>query len=66
MQHAGSSFSHAGSFVVVSACPVAQSYLILQPWTVANQVPLSMGILQAKILEWVAMPSSKGSSQPSY
>ena len=26
--------------------------------------PLSMGILQARILEWVAMPSSMGSSQP--
>ena len=24
----------------------------------------SMEILQARILEWVAMPSSKGSSQP--
>ena len=24
----------------------------------------SMGILQARILEWVAMPSSRGSSQP--
>jgi len=23
-----------------------------------------MGILQAEILEWVAMPSSRGSSQP--
>ena len=33
-------------------------------WTVACQAPLSMGILQARILEWVAMPSSKGSSQP--
>ena len=32
--------------------------------TVAHQVPLSMGILQARILEWVAMPSSRGSSQP--
>ena len=31
-------------------------------WTVALQVPLSMGILQARILEWVAMPSSRGSS----
>ena len=28
------------------------------PWTVARQAPLSMGILQARILEWVAMPSS--------
>ena len=33
------------------------------PWTVALQVPLH-GILQARILEWVAMPSSRGSSQP--
>ena len=34
------------------------------PWTVAHQAPLSMGFLQARILEWVAMPSSVGSSQP--
>ena len=33
-------------------------------WTVGCQASLSMGILQAKILEWVAMPSSRGSSQP--
>ena len=32
------------------------------PWTVAYQAPLSTGILQARILEWVAMPSSRGSS----
>ena len=32
-------------------------------WTVARQAHLSMGILQARILEWVAMPSSRGSSQ---
>ena len=34
------------------------------PWIVAHQAPLSMGILQARILEWVAIPSSRGSSQP--
>ena len=34
------------------------------PWTAACQAPLSMGILQARILEWVAIPSSRGSSQP--
>ena len=28
------------------------------------QTPLSMQILQAGILEWIAMPSSKASSQP--
>ena len=32
-------------------------------WTVACQALLSMGILQARILEWVAVPSSRGSSQ---
>ena len=32
--------------------------------TAAGQAPLSMGILQARILEWVAMPSSRMSSQP--
>ena len=31
---------------------------------VAVEAPLSMGILQARILEWVAMPSSRESSQP--
>ena len=30
---------------------------------VAHQAPLSIGILQARILEWLAMPSSRGSSQ---
>ena len=32
-------------------------------WTVAHQAPLSMGILQARVLEWVAMPSFRESSQ---
>ena len=42
-------------------CLVAQSCLILcNPANVARQAPLSMGILQARILEWVAMPSSRG------
>ena len=36
--------------------------LFVTPWTVARRAPLSMEILQARILEWVAMPSSRGSS----
>ena len=28
------------------------------PWSVASLVPLSMGILQARILEWVPISSS--------
>ena len=31
-------------------------------WTVAHRAPPSMGILQARILQWVAMPSSRASS----
>ena len=38
--------------------------LFVTLWTVACQAALSMGILQARLLEWVAMPSSKGPSQP--
>ena len=34
------------------------------PWTVALQAPLFKGILQARILEWVAMPFFWRSSQP--
>ena len=33
-------------------------------WTVAHQAPLSMGILQARILEWVAISSLRESSPP--
>ena len=33
------------------------------PWTVAHKAPLSMGLFQARILEWVAISFSKGSSE---
>ena len=37
----------------------------LQPsWTIAHKAPLSMGIFQARILEWVAMSTSRKSSRP--
>ena len=39
-------------------------WLFVTLWTVACQAPLSMGIVQARILEWVVMPSSRGSSWP--
>ena len=49
-------------------CLVAQHvWLCAAPWTVDCQAPLSMGIHQARILEWVAMPprlSFRESSQP--
>ena len=43
---------------------LSRVWLFATPWTVACQAPLSMGILQARILECVAMTSSSGSSQP--
>ena len=46
---------------------IAQSYPTLcDPMAIAHQVPLSIGILQQRILEWVAMPSSRGTFQPRY
>ena len=46
-------------------CCVAQSSSTLcDPMDCSPQPPLSMGVLQARIVEWVAMPSSRGSSQP--
>ena len=38
-------------------------WLFVTPWTAALQAPVH-GILQARILEWVAIPFSRGSSQP--
>ena len=50
------------SIIVCVSCSVMSSSVTL--WTVARQAPLSMGILQARLLEWVAIPFSSGSSQP--
>ena len=57
-----------GTRTLKLACCVVLSCSVMSDsatsWTVAHQAPLFVGILQAKILEWVAMPSSRGSSQP--
>ena len=37
---------------------------LVTPWTVAHQAPLSMGFFQARILEWIAISFSRGSSRP--
>ena len=39
-------------------------WLCATVWTIAHQDPLSMGFSQARILEWVAVSSSRGSSWP--
>ena len=44
--------------------PISRVQLFVTPCTAAHQAPLSMETVQARILEWVAMPSSRGSSRP--
>ena len=44
-------------------CHFSHVQFFVTLWAVPHQAPLSMGILQARILEWVAMPSSRGSSK---
>ena len=53
-------------FSVFCSAVVCHSFMSdsMTPWTLACQTSLSMGILQARILEWVAMPFSRWSSQP--
>ena len=47
-------------------CLVTQSCLTLCDPMGCSLPGSAMGILQARILEWVVMPSSRGSSQPRY
>ena len=52
----------------LSCCAVPSHFshvwLFANLWTIAHQAPLVHGILQAGILEWVAMPSSRRCSWP--
>ena len=49
------------SFLRSYACGLSCIQLFLTLWTIASSVH---GIFQARILEWVAISSSRGSSQP--
>ena len=44
-------------------CDMLRLSVVSDPRDCSPQAPPSTGILQARILEWVAMPSSRGSSQ---
>ena len=48
----------------ICALSLSSVQFFATPLTVASKAPLFMGILQARILEWVARPSSRRSSQP--
>ena len=51
-------------YVCVCCAMLSHTRLFATPGTAACQAPLSMGTLRARVLGWVAMPSSRGSSQP--
>ena len=55
-------------FILCDVCCAVLSHSVMSDsatlWTLTRQAPLSMGILQARILEWVAMSPARGSSQP--
>ena len=57
-------YFHCGAMLcaVLSCFSRVRLFAIL--WTVACQAPLSMGFLQASVLEWVAMPSSGDLTNP--
>ena len=58
-------FDNVQFFSYIIVCLVTQSsWTLCNPMTVAHQALLSMGLLQARILEWIAMSSSIGFSQP--
>ena len=46
---------------LLSVRMLSHAQLFASPWTVACQTPLCMRILQARILEWVAISYSRGS-----
>ena len=49
--------------VKVKVKSLSRVRLFATPWTVSHQSPLSTGILKARILEWVAISFSRGSSR---
>ena len=58
--NSSSAFNYHLKLPPCAMCLVARLCMTLRdPWTVIHQAPLFMGILQAIILEWVAMPCSR-------
>ena len=48
--------------VCVCVCMLSHVWLFVNPWTSADQTPLSMEFFQARILEWVSISFSRRSS----
>ena len=63
-QYGDSSKSWKWNYYVCVVIHVSHVWPFATLWIIACQGPLSMGILQAWILEWVSTPSSRASSPP--
>ena len=59
-----STFLNSLSFTVDAAKSLQSCLILCNPMDQSPSGSSVRGILQAKILDWVAMPSSRGSSQP--
>ena len=62
-QPSSSKLAIMGIFRPCAMLSLSHVKLFVALWTVAHQALLSM-VLQARILEWVTVPSSRGSSRP--
>ena len=60
----GLPFLSPGDFPKVKVKLLSHIWLFVTPWTIAYQSGNPHGILQARILEWVAISFSRGSSRP--
>ena len=49
---------------IYSVCVLSHVQLFETPWIVAHQAPLTTGFSKARMLEWVAISSSRESSWP--
>ena len=59
---------HQAPFVItclvkMPVCVLNHVQLFVTSWAVAHQAPLSMGLFQARILEWIGISYSRRSSQ---
>ena len=52
-------YIYGGDALVTKSCTT-----LATPWTIACEASLSIGIHQTRILEWVAISFSRGSSLP--
>ena len=61
--HTSLTFQRPHFLTCVCVCVLSRVQFFVTPWTITRQPPLSMGF-SARIMEWVAISSSREFSQP--